>query len=139
MTVSETPEPSPTPHLRLIGDRDLEPAPPELVLPPPVAPPPPDAVPLRLRFRRLTQFGWPRRFPIVQFPNAPLIIAFLAGMVSGHSRGAVHADAAAISYLAMTIWAYEELVHGVNWFRHVLGFAYIVSTAVHLAIALRHG
>jgi len=38
----------------------------------------------------------------------------------------------------MTIWAYEELVHGVNWFRHSLGLAYIVSTGVHLAIALGH-
>ena len=30
-------------------------------------------------FKRLTEPGFPRRFPIVQFPNLPLIIAFLAG------------------------------------------------------------
>ena len=36
----------------------------------------------------------------------------------------------------MTIWAYEELAHGVNWFRHGLGFAYIASTGAHLAVAL---
>jgi hypothetical protein len=41
-----------------------------------------------------------------------------------------------MSYLAMTIWAYEELVRGVNWFRRGLGLVYIVSTVAHLAIAL---
>ena len=53
-------------------------------------------------------------------------------------HGAGHADAQTISYLAMTIWAYEELAHGVNWFRHLLGLAYIISTSVHLAGALGH-
>jgi hypothetical protein len=87
-------------------------------------------------FKRLTQLSWPRRFPIVQFPNAPLILAFLAGQVAERVHGQGHADASAISYLTLTIWAYEELVHGVNWFRHLLGLAYVISTAVHLAIAL---
>src|SRR5204862_138105 len=81
-------------------------------------------------FKRLTQLGWPRNFPIVQVPNAPLIIAFLAGLVAQHGHGTIHPYASATSYLAMTIWAYEELVHGVNWFRHLLGLGYIISTAV---------
>ena len=89
------------------------------------------------RFKRLTEFGWPTSFPIVQFPNAPLIIAFVAGQIAAIAHGGAHADAAAVSFLAMVIWAYEELVYGVNWFRHLLGFAYVVSTAVHLALALR--
>jgi hypothetical protein len=92
---------------------------------------------LWLRFKRLTQLGWPRSFPLVQFPNAPLILAFIAGRVAGIAHGSVHADASAVSYLAMIIWAYEELVHGVNWFRHLLGFAYVISTAVHLALVLQ--
>ena len=87
-------------------------------------------------FKRLTQLGWPRSFPIVQFPNAPLITAVLAGQVAARVHGQGHADASAISYLALTVWAYEELVHGVNWFRHLLGLAYVISTAVHLALAL---
>ena len=45
---------------------------------------------------------------------------------------------AAISYLTLTVWAYEELVDGVNWFRHLLGNSYVISTAVHLAVALHH-
>jgi hypothetical protein len=49
-----------------------------------------------------------------------------------------HRDALAVSYLAMMIWAYEELVDGVNWFRHLLGLVYVVSTATHLAMAIRH-
>jgi hypothetical protein len=32
-----------------------------------------------LAYRHLTQLSFPRRFPIVQFPNLPLIVAFLAG------------------------------------------------------------
>jgi hypothetical protein len=102
----------------------------------PETPAPPTAVALWLRFKRLTQLGWPRSFRLVQFPNAPLIIAFLAGEAASHAHGSAHADASAIAYLAMTIWAYEELIHGVNWFRHLLGLTYIVSTVVHLALAL---
>jgi hypothetical protein len=97
-----------------------------------------DAAVIGSGFSRLTQLGWPRSFPIVQFPNAPLIIAFLAGQVGAHVHGHAHADASAISYMGMTVWAYEELVHGVNWFRHLLGLAYVISTAAHLALAL-HG
>ena len=89
-------------------------------------------------YRRVRGFGWPRRFPIAQFPNNPLIVAFVAGQVAMMLHGAGHADAQTISYLAMTIWAYEELAHGVNWFRHLLGLAYIISTSVHLAGALGH-
>jgi hypothetical protein len=92
----------------------------------------------RARFKRLTALGWPRSFPLVQFPNAPLIVAFIAGEVAAMAHGAVHADAAAVSYLALALWAYEELTDGVNWFRHLLGLAYLISTLTHLAAALHH-
>lgn len=88
-------------------------------------------------FKRLTQIGWPRRFVIVQFPNAPLIIAFIAGETGKHTHGSGHAYASAVSYLAFAIWAYLELVEGVNWFRQLLGLAYVISTTVHLALALQ--
>lgn len=87
-------------------------------------------------FRRLTQLGWPKRYPVVQFPNAPLILAFLAGQAAGHLHGAPHSYASAASYLAMIVWAYGELVDGVNLFRHVLGLGYAISTFVHLGLAL---
>ncbi len=87
-------------------------------------------------FKHLTQLGWPRDFPIVQFPNAPLIIAFLAGAAAARTHDPGQAYLAAISFLAMGIWAYEELLHGVNWFRHLLGLGYAISTVLHLALAL---
>jgi hypothetical protein len=93
---------------------------------------------LAVGIQRVTGFGWPRGFPIVQFPNAALLLAFASGQVAAAIHGAGHADAVAVSYLAMTIWAYEELVHGVNWFRHLLGLVYIISTAMHLALTIRH-
>jgi hypothetical protein len=89
-------------------------------------------------FRRLTQISFPRSYPIVQFPNAPLILAFASGLLAHHTHGREHSYAQAISYLAMTIWAYLELFYGVNAFRMLLGLAYTISTAVHLANALHH-
>jgi hypothetical protein len=93
---------------------------------------------VRDRYKRLTALSWPRTFPIVQFPNAPLIVAFLAGQAAAHIHGSSHAYAAAVSDVALIIWAYEELVNGVNWFRHLLGLAYVISTTTHLALALQH-
>jgi hypothetical protein len=87
-------------------------------------------------FRRLTQLSFPKSYPIVQFPNAPLILAFVSGLVAQHSRGQEHAFAQAVSYLSMVVWSYLELFHGVNKFRRLLGLAYTVSTVVHLAGAL---
>jgi hypothetical protein len=89
-----------------------------------------------LAYNRLTELSFPRRFPIVQFPNLPLIVAFLAGAVSTHVAGSAHSYVVSLSYLAMTIWAYEELVHGVNWFRHLLGLTYAILLVVRVAHAL---
>jgi hypothetical protein len=63
----------------------------------------------------------PRRFPIFQFPNRPLIVAGLAGAAArlGPRR---HSQAAQwISQLALLVWALEELISGANWFRRLLG------------------
>jgi hypothetical protein len=87
-------------------------------------------------FKRLTQLSFPRSYPIVQFPNAPLILAFASGLLAQHSHGHEHSYAQAVSYLSLAIWAYIELVAGVNAFRRLLGLAYTISTVVHLANAL---
>jgi hypothetical protein len=89
-----------------------------------------------LAYKRLTELSFPRRFPIVQFPNLPLIIAFLAGEAGKFLDGSAHSYAASVSYLAMTIWAYEELVDGVNWFRRLLGVAFVILSIVRVAHAL---
>jgi hypothetical protein len=91
---------------------------------------------LWLAFRRLTGFGFPRRFPIVQFPNLSLIVAFLAGEAGRFLDGGARSYAAAVSYLAMAIWAYEELVRGVNWFRRLLGLAFVILLIVRVAHAV---
>jgi hypothetical protein len=88
------------------------------------------------RYRRLAALSWPKRYPLIQFPNAPLILAFLAGLAAGRLHGMAHDDARAVSYLSMIVWAYLELAHGVNRFRNLLGLVYVISTTVHLASAL---
>lgn len=80
--------------------------------------------------------SFPRRFPIVQFPNAPLIVAFLAGEAGHAIGGGDRPYAISISYLAMTIWAYEELVDGVNWFRRLLGLTYVVVMVARVGHAI---
>jgi hypothetical protein len=90
-----------------------------------------------LAFKRLTALGLPPRFPIVQFPNVPLIAAFAAGEAGRVLRGTEHRFALSAAYLAMTIWAYEELVHGVNWFRRLLGLAYVIILVIRVAHGLR--
>jgi hypothetical protein len=74
----------------------------------------------------------------VQFPNLPLIVAFLAGETGNFVNGDEHTYTASVSYLALTIWAYEELMHGVNWFRRLLGLVCMVMLVVRVAHALHH-
>jgi hypothetical protein len=89
-----------------------------------------------LAYKRLTELSFPRRFPIVQFPSLPLIIAVVAGEASKFLDAREHSYAISVSYLAMTIWAYEELVHGVNWFRRLLGAVFLTYLIVRVAYAL---
>jgi hypothetical protein len=88
-------------------------------------------------FKRLTQLSFPRRFPIVQFPNLPLIVAFLAGEAGAFVSATGHSYTRSVAYLAMTIWAYEELTSGVNWFRRLLGLTYVVVMVVRVAHAVQ--
>jgi len=92
---------------------------------------------VRLACRRLTGVSFPGRFPIAQFPSLPPIVAVLAGQAGKLLDGSAHSCAASVSYLAMTIWAYEELGHGVNWFRRLLGLAYVIPLIVRVSHALR--
>jgi hypothetical protein len=89
-----------------------------------------------LACKHVTGLSFPRRFPIVQFPNLPLIVAVSAGEAGKFLDGSAHSYAASVSYLAMAIWVYEELVHGVNWFRRLLGLAYVILLVVRVADGL---
>jgi hypothetical protein len=81
--------------------------------------------------------GWPADFPIVQFPNPPLIVALLADLAGRLTSGKAHSYALAVFYIALAIWAYEELRRGDNWFRRTLGVAFSIYIFVQLARALR--
>lgn len=63
----------------------------------------------------------PRRFPIFQFPNRPLIAAMAAAAVAKRSDGALSERAALVSWLVLVVWSAEEVVAGANWFRRLLG------------------
>jgi hypothetical protein len=74
---------------------------------------------------RRGQAGWPRRFPLVQAPNPPLLAA-IAGrrMASAATRGGrVHDVSRSLFTLGFTVWAWEEMTRGANWFRRLLGAA----------------
>jgi hypothetical protein len=65
----------------------------------------------------------PRRFPIFQFPNPPLIVAMLAAAVARATHGSHSDKATQLSRLALLVWSAEEIATGANWFRRLLGGA----------------
>ena len=81
------------------------------------------------------QRGWPPGSPVAQFPNPPLIAAFVALAVGALTEGAVHAVARAVFYLGLGVWAYLELAQGVNAFRRVIGAVGLAYVIVRLAQA----
>jgi hypothetical protein len=87
------------------------------------------------RWRR-GQHGWPASFPIAQFPNAPLLVALGGWLVAALTNGSVHACARAVFYVALAVWAWEELAGGVNWLRGVFGVCGLVYVVVHVGAAL---
>jgi len=88
--------------------------------------------------RRLTTLGFPQRYPLVQFPNLPLIVGLLAGVAASQLTGLEQAYARALAYLGIAIWAYLELLSGSNLFRRLLGLAFAIVTVVRLAHAIEH-
>jgi hypothetical protein len=80
--------------------------------------------------------GWPSRFPLVQLPNAPLIVALVAWLVAALTAGSVHDDARAAFYVALAAWAWLELADGVNWARRVLGAGVLVFLVVEIGAAI---
>ncbi len=75
---------------------------------------------------RRGQKGWPRRFPIAQFPNPPLLVAFAGWGLASESSGSAHEVGRAVFTLALAVWALEETVGGVNWFRRLLGAGVLI-------------
>jgi hypothetical protein len=79
-----------------------------------------------------------RGYTVVQLPNPPLWVALAAFLVAWltDDGSAIDDLARAISYVALTVWAYEEAANGVNGFRKALGIGALVLIVVAVAQAL---
>ena len=85
---------------------------------------------------RRGQRGWPARFPLAQFPNAPLLVALAGWLLAELTDGSVHAYARATFYAGLAAWAWEELAGGVNWVRRAFGLGGLVYVVVKVGEAL---
>lgn len=85
---------------------------------------------------RRAQRGWPASFPLVQFPNPPLLVALAAWPVAAATEDSVHAYARAVFYAALAVWAWEELADGANWVRRGVGAGGLAYVVVKIAAAL---
>jgi hypothetical protein len=82
------------------------------------------------------QEGWPRRFPIAQLPNAPLILAFAGSGLASVADGSAHDVGRLLFFVGLAVWALEELAEGANWFRRLLGAGVLVLLGVRLSGSL---
>ena len=85
---------------------------------------------------RRGQRGWPASFPVAQFPNPPLLVAFAGWTVAALSDGSVHSYARATFYAGLSAWAWLELTSGTNWVRRLLGVYGLVYVVVKVGEAL---
>lgn len=72
-----------------------------------------------------------RGITVAQAPNPPLLVAIVAAVIGNLADhdGDLYDWARAVFYVALTVWAWEEMTDGVNRFRRGLGvvaLAYIV-------------
>ncbi len=88
---------------------------------------------------RRGQVGWPRRFPVVQFPNPPLLLALTARAAAGigDPDGKAASAGRSLFVAGIGLWALEELTDGANWWRRLLGVAGLACVVhrVHGAFA----
>jgi hypothetical protein len=85
---------------------------------------------------RRGQLGWPRQFPIAQFPNPPLLIAFVGWGLAAASSGTAHEIGRVIFTLGLAVWACGEAIGGVNWFRRLLGVGALAWIIAGIAVEL---
>jgi hypothetical protein len=69
-----------------------------------------------LACERLTGLSFPRRFPIVQFPNLPLIVAVLAGAAGKFLDGSAHSGRSTLKWphCSSLIWP-QPGVRAAGW------------------------
>ena len=77
-------------------------------------------------FYHRARHGFPARYPLVQFPNTPLIVALAAWLIAGMTEGLAHDIAQDASYAAFVVWAFLEVKDPANLFRRLLGASALV-------------
>jgi hypothetical protein len=82
---------------------------------------------------RRGQVGWPRAFPIVQFPNGPLLFAFAGRGLPAVAGGRARRAGRNMFTLGLGAWAWEEAADGVNWLRRLAGVAALVWLVIRPA------
>lgn len=82
---------------------------------------------------RRGQEGWPRRFPIAQFPNAPLLVAFAGRGIGVVADGPARDAGRTVYRLGLGVWAWQEMTDGVNWFRRLAGAGMLVRLVAQTA------
>jgi hypothetical protein len=65
--------------------------------------------------------GWPKRYPILQPPNTPVLIAQGFRLAAAFTHGRARTGANLGYNAALAVWAYDELARGVNGYRRLLG------------------
>jgi hypothetical protein len=85
---------------------------------------------------RRAQRGWPASSPIVQFPNAPVLVAGGGLLVAALTDGPAHDLAHATFYAGLSAWAWLELTAGESRARRVLGAAGLVYVVLEVGEAL---
>jgi hypothetical protein len=76
-------------------------------------------------------------YVILQWPNIYLWVLLGATLVSHFSTGYVYYVSTTLIYVSGIIWAYEEIVHGANLFRKLLGAVVMCSLVVGLFVVIR--
>ena len=82
---------------------------------------------------RRGQQGWPRRSPIVQFPNPPLLLAIFGWGLAATTSGDAHDVGRALSTVGLSAFAWLEMVDGDSWMRRVLGVGVLAWLVIRLA------
>jgi hypothetical protein len=82
---------------------------------------------------RRGQVGWPRSFPVAQFPNPPLLLALGGWALAALTAHTAHDIGRAVFTIGLAAWAWQEAADGVNWFRRLLGAGALVWIVTRLA------
>jgi hypothetical protein len=82
------------------------------------------------------QEGWPRSFPVAQFPNPPLLVAFAGWGLAAATDDTAHDVGLAVFTVGLGVWAWQEAVAGVNWFRRLIGAGALVWIVAGLTAKL---